>query len=169
MHTKPPVFIGIDPGAKGAVCVLLPSEQKAIFVNTDDAPVKILKFLKTVAESYDVRVIMIERVHSVPQSTAKSNFTFGRNLGTIETVAAITELMVDTVPPKKWQKHIGLVVKPKLTAPERKKAIKHGVAAIAERLYPKVNIRGPQGGLLDGKSDALMIAHYASQTHLIIE
>jgi hypothetical protein len=36
------------------------------------------------------------------------------------------------------------------------------VASIALQLYPKAPLFGPKGGLLDGRADALMIAHYLS-------
>ena len=39
---------------------------------------------------------------------------------------------------------------------------KKHVASIAMQLYPKANLSGPKGGLLDGRADALMIAHYLS-------
>ena len=51
-----------------------------------------------------------------------------------------------------WQKSIGVKAKGK--------AIKKDVADICSRLYPLVDIYGPRGGLQDGLSDALMIAHY---------
>jgi len=57
------------------------------------------------------------------------------------------------VQPKKWQKTIGVT--------KKGKEIKKEVASICSRLYPDAEIYGPKGGLLDGKSDALMIAHYA--------
>ena len=43
-------------------------------------------------------------------------------------------------------------------AKKRKNYIKKEVADIASRLYPKAELHGPKGGLLDGRSDALMIA-----------
>lgn len=62
--------------------------------------------------------------------------------------------MLDRVTPKKWQKFIGVTAKGD--------AIKKNVAEIAARLYPNAQLHGPRGGLLDGRSDALMIAHYAA-------
>ena len=97
--------------------------------------------------------IWVEDVHSMYGMSAKSNFGFGRNLGKVLTIA---ELIVDKKPlmvtPKIWQKYIGVTVKGK--------AIKKEVAKIAQGLYPDAELYGQRGGLLDGRADALMIAHY---------
>ena len=97
---------------------------------------------------------MIEDVHSMFQVSAKSNFSFGYNLGVITTIAIACNVMVDKVGPKKWQKFIGVK--------EKGPAIKKEVAEIAKRLYPDTVLHTPRGRLLDGRSDALMIAHYAA-------
>ena len=103
--------------------------------------------------------IMIEDVHSLFGMSAKSNFQFGRNVGIIYAVLAATGQGIDLVTPKVWQKEIGAVL-PKSIKKDRSKALKKMVGGIAERLYPNAPIFGPKGGLLDGKSDSLMIAHY---------
>ena len=61
--------------------------------------------------------------------------------------------------PKKkiWQKYIGVTAKGK--------DIKKQISEIALKLYPTANIYGKRGGLLDGRSDALMIAHYGVHNH----
>ena len=38
--------------------------------------------------------------------------------------------------------------------------MKKQVAEIAQSLYPTAELHGKRGGLLDGRADALMIAHY---------
>ena len=57
-----------------------------------------------------------------------------------------------TLVPKIWQKYVRVTVKGK--------AIKKEVAKIAQGLYPNAELHGKRGGLLDGRADALMIAHY---------
>lgn len=143
---------GIDPGARGALCVL---DSK------DPAHISILDLHKTTI--YDatlwlhnecVKVVWIEDVKSIFGMSARSNFGFGKNLGF---VTAISEIITKgnfsrIVTPKVWQKYIGVSVKGK--------DIKIQVAQIGKSIYPTVNLHGPKGGLLDGRSDALMIAHY---------
>ncbi len=113
---------------------------------------------------------MIEDVHSIYGASAKSTYNFGFNTGLIHGIVRSTGLGLDTIQPKIWQKYIGLVMPAvkKGAAPIaalRKNKIKQDVAAICERLYPQVNIRGNKGGIIDGKSDALMIAHYCSHKY----
>jgi hypothetical protein len=143
---------GIDPGVNGALCVL---DSK------DPAHVALLDLQKysifeaaTWLHKQAVTTIWIEDVHSLFGMSAKSNFGFGRNLGI---VIAISEIVlsgaeIQTVTPKIWQKFIGITAKGPL--------IKKQVGQVASALYPAANIRGPKGGLLDGRSDALMICHY---------
>ncbi len=153
--------MGIDPGAKGALCALIPSDPQAIFLDTTEKPVVIRDWFIQIQKECELRVIVLEDVHSIFGVSAKSNFNFGRNVERVYTMALLTEGMVDLVQPKKWQKAVGV----KTTA--KGKDIKKAVAEICGRLYPKVSIYGPRGGLDDGKSDALMIAHYAVLTHTL--
>ena len=154
--TKPLAYVGIDPGAKGAFCLLVPETKEVTFMDTIDKPADILSWLKDIDMKFTLVVIMIEDVKSLFGMSAKSNFNFGYNVGVVNTIASAAEVSVDLVMPKKWQKHVGVRAKGK--------DIKKDVASICDRLYPHVSVRGPKGGLQDGKSDALMIAHYASQT-----
>jgi len=150
-------YVGIDPGSKGALCLLVPVTKQIAFKPTTDKPAELLRWFQQIRGQYELRVIMIEDVHSIYGTSAKSNFNFGYNVGTVNTIAQCTGLSVDRITPKKWQSAVGVKKKGKL--------IKTEVATICERLYPTVNIRGARGGLLDGLSDALMIAHYAYLTY----
>jgi len=150
-------YCGVDPGGKGAVCALIPVEKRVIFVPTLAPPISINEWIGVLQRDYNLRVIMIESVHAIQGTSAKSNFMFGFNTGMITGIARTSGATVDLVTPKKWQKYIGVKTKGA--------AIKKEVASICERLYPHAEIHGPRGGLLDGRSDSLMIAHYASHIY----
>jgi len=150
---------GIDPGANGAICVL---------DNKDPAYIALLDLAKTTTfdaskwlHTQKPDVVWIENIHGFPGMTAKSNFGMGRSVGKAHAIAEIAthgqeaKLVVAQV----WQKYIGVTVKSsgKYT---RAKAIKQQVAKIAQYLYPQAELHGKQGGLLDGRSDSLMIAYY---------
>ena len=158
------LIAGIDPGANGAICVL--DSQDLAHVALLDLKKQYLcdvwnwlhqellihkdpKFNPIPPKNQ----IWVEDIHSMYGMSAKSNFSFGKNLGIVTTIA---ELMVGdppkTVTPKVWQKYIGVTAKGK--------AIKQQVAKIAQYLYPQAELHGKRGGLLDGRSDALMIAYY---------
>ena len=145
---------GIDPGANGAIAVL-DSE------NPDSVALLDLKKRNTVTihewlvEELDYKpsTFWIEDIHSMFGMSAKSNFSFGKNLGMVTAIAELfNHDLPNTVTPKVWQKYIGVTAKGK--------AIKKQVAKIAQYLYPQAELHGKRGGLLDGRSDALMIAYY---------
>ena len=148
------LITGIDPGVNGAIAVLDSLNPDSVVLldlkkhsNTD-----IHNWLHSQLRFRGTE-IWVEDIHSMHGMSAKSNFSFGKNLGIVTTIA---ELMVGhlpkTVTPKIWQKYIGVTAKGK--------AVKKQVAKIAQYLYPQAELHGKRGGLLDGRSDALMIAYY---------
>lgn len=167
MHT---VFVGCDPGASGYYCLLAPSINQVGFLPNSASYTAIKAWFERIEANYKIAVVMIEDVHSLGNMSAKSNFSFGRNVEKVHAIPSALQIGIELVQPKKWQKFVGIKSKkwPKGTSTAvRSKHMKEAVAEICERLYPKVTIRGPKGGLQDGKSDALMIAHYASQTYKV--
>ena len=156
------LIAGIDPGANGAIAVLdsenpdsvelLDLKKNTIF--------EVFDWMEGEISSFSPGEIWIEDIHSMYGMSAKSNFGFGRNLGVVTAVAEIVKgtlhgmsvITIKTVTPKVWQKYIGVTAKGK--------AIKQQVAKIAQYLYPQAELHGKRGGLLDGRSDALMIAYY---------
>ena len=143
---------GIDPGANGAICVL-DSQDLAHVALLDLGKISIYGAIIWL-RWYDVKIVWIEDVHSMFGMSAKSTFGFGRNLGIATAIAevAMQGQTTKTVTPKIWQKYVGITTKGK--------AIKKQVAEIANTLYPTADLYGKRGGLLDGRADALMIAHY---------
>ena len=143
---------GIDPGANGAIAVL-DSENPDSVALLDLNKYSIYETTKWL-HNKKIDVIYLESVHSLYGMSAKSNFGFGRNFGIAFAIAklAVSDGPVQQVTPKVWQKYIGVTVKGK--------GIKKEVAKIAQGLYPNAQLQGKRGGLLDGRADALMIAHY---------
>ena len=150
-------YLGTDPGNKGYTCLLVPETKFIEFVPNTYKPIDLYDWLIESKMHYEIRIAMIEDVHSLYGMSAKSNFQFGYNTGKISGILEASGIGLDKVAPKKWQKAIGVKSKGK--------AIKNEVGEICERLYPEVQIRGVRGGLEDGKSDSLMIAHYAYLTY----
>ena len=146
------LIAGVDPGANGAIAVLDSSnpDSVALLDLAKVTPFDAYQWL----HKQQPNSVWIEDVHSLYGMSAKSNFGFGKNLGIVTAIAkiAINGQTVKTVTPKIWQKYVGVTV--------RGKAIKKQVAEIAQSLYPTTELHGKRGGLLDGRADALMIAHY---------
>lgn len=156
-------FLGIDPGANGAVCVLDPLNPTPTFVSLSP---KLMFFEVQQAiwdEVQDATVhATLEEVHSLYGMSAKSNFTFGGMFWRAKSLLESMQYPYELVQPKAWQQAVG--------APTRKflgkeMDLKHAIADLAQGYYPTAQLHGPKGGLMDGRSDALMIAHYAYITH----
>jgi hypothetical protein len=152
-------YLGIDPGAKGSLCILDPSGD----ITFDAAPTAFkdsfklfqgLKFMVATIGSFTA--VAIEDVHSLYGMSAKSNFNFGRNVQAVTSLLQHIPIEFLLVTPKIWQTSVGIPPPAQRNGVD----IKRLVYERANELYPSVTLTGPRGGLLDGKSDALMIAHY---------
>ena len=154
-------FVGIDPGAKGSFC-FLDSKTKEI----EFWPNPIMGIYSAVIydlimdrnKEQPIHMIGIEEVHSIFGTSAKSNFSFGFNVGIVHTIADLTSIGVDLVQPKEWQKACGIRFKTGMKPAEKKQV----TVGRALQLYPAAPLHGPKGGIMDGRADALMIAHYLS-------
>ena len=145
---------GIDPGSNGAICVL--DRNDSTYIAFCDLKKSTTYDIAIWLFNQKVTYIWIENIHSLYGMSAKSNFNFGKNLGVVTTISEIISKgdnsKIHTVTPKIWQQYIGVT--------KKGKHIKKNVADIAKKLYPNVEIHGKRGGLLDGRSDACMVAYY---------
>ena len=150
-------WIGIDPGQKGFLCLIVPNDKIIQYRSNIEKPINISTWLHIINSKYNLKMCVIEDVHSIYGTSAKSNFMFGYNTGLITGIIQTVNLPLAKVQPKKWQKAIGSTC--------TGNGLKKEIAKIATDLYPNASICGPRGGLMDGKSDSLMIAHYAYLTY----
>lgn len=144
--------IAIDPGEKGSLCLLVPETDYVEFYPTNKAPYEILHWLWDMKDKYHVCLLAIEDVHSMFKVSAKANFNFGYNVGLINGLLQVMQIPVIHIPPKTWQKYFRITSKGK--------EIKKEVYEKIQQSYPHVTFHGKRKGLLDGRSDALAIAHY---------
>lgn len=156
------VYLGIDPGAKGAYCILVPGPELELHYMDGKASSKeVFEWLDWHKKAYTIKRTMVEDVHSLGGMSAKSNFSFGGNVKIPHILCELLDIPVELVQPKEWQKAVGVTAK--------KDAIKENVAELCRKTYPicesKKLLEGKRGGLLDGRSDATMIAHYGFLTH----
>lgn len=142
--------------------MLEPSSGRVGFQETDLTPSELLDWLELVKGQHDIRGYGVEQVNAVPGSAAGASFTFGRNYERMLFLAQLSGAPVFHVRPKTWQKFLGLSIKPSIKGARRKTAIKKGVAELITMVHPKVKEQcyGPRGGLIDGRTDSLSIAHY---------
>lgn len=118
------VYVGIDPGKSGGICVYDTDDNTVDFVKMPPTVHDIVIQLVVLKNGFrDVKVVL-EKVHSMPGQGVASTFTFGQGYGQLQGAIAALGLHCIEVIPNKWMKCIGSMPKDKS---ERKKFIKDWV------------------------------------------
>jgi len=173
------VYVGIDVGKNGGVVAIYPTEVVAVnavpkIKGSQEVDLQALSQLLRDHCSIDNSVhYVIEDVHSIFGTSAKSNFQFGRILGFLEGVVVGGQMPFTKVQPKAWQKvcfeGVTPITKPGTRAKGRGAYDTKAMALIAaQRLYPSVDLRKSSRAEKphDGIVDALLLAHYAKVKNL---
>jgi hypothetical protein len=105
------LYIGIDPGKKGAIALLTNSKLN-LLEPMPPSPADVLNFFldnKLTPKSclLDIEYI-IEEVHSMPTDGVASAFSFGRHIGTWDMFFAILKINPTRVRPQVWQEHFNM-------------------------------------------------------------
>lgn len=153
-------FCGIDPGFKGAIGLISDKGEVLVW----EMPV--IDGKRQELNRLDLQAIMdhvqtfspqigLEWPSMRPGEGAQSGLRFGQQLGMIECLCQMKSDRYRRISPMKWKARLGL---PGKEIPGANKTC----AAYFDRFYSKYSslIRGPRGGVLDGRMDALLIAHY---------
>ena len=115
------LIIGIDPGIKGAICIL----KDGVVIDVFDMPVmpvgknnksqvngsqiynEILKVIEN-KDKQDVKVV-IEQVSAMPGQGVTSMFNFGQSYGVLKGIFSAMQIPMDFVSPVKWKKYFNLI------------------------------------------------------------
>ena len=97
------VYIGIDPGAKGFVCVWWVAGREYEHCPIADTD-SLKKLLRDAAQCYAVAAI--ESVHSMPRQGVATTFTFGKNYGIVLGMLMAYGIPYVEVAPRVWQKEM---------------------------------------------------------------
>ena len=73
----PNLFIGIDPGNSGGICVI--SHSTSICAKCPDTVADMVCLAKAMIDIDTNPICVIESVHSMPGNSGRSMFTFGTN------------------------------------------------------------------------------------------
>lgn len=156
----PRYVLGIDPGVTGGIA-LMREDAQDVCVSTCPGKGDVQQMAEHVRELLrhygdEIVVAIMEEVHAAPQQGAVSGFTFGRGAGRWDGILAMAGISVIEVSPQKWQ------IKELHTHLDANKKIntKKLSCKIASLKYPQIKFYGPQGGLIDGKADAVHLARY---------
>ena len=150
------IYIGIDPGANGAIAFINAIRPDDVLVSVLPVKKTHVSILASCLEDVGDKdsFAMIELVHSMPGQGVRSSFNFGVSFGMLEGFIIASGVPYDRVSPQKWQKEFGLYKLPD----ETKTAKKNRHKELAQELFPTLKVT-------HATADALLIAEYARRTY----
>jgi crossover junction endodeoxyribonuclease RuvC len=139
------IFIGLDPGASGAIACFIEDDIEVIkLTETEHDVAEWLHLHAGVGKSF----ALIEKVHAMPKQGVTSMFKFGQSYGFLRGLLRAYAIPFEEVTPQKWQKAMGCL----------SKGDKNVTKSRAQALFPKLKIT-------HATADALLIAEYCRRTH----
>jgi len=149
-HSNSKIYIGIDPGKSGGLCVIEDNFIKA-YPCPDNPQDMALLFAMAISVNETKTVeAYIEKVWSRPTDGRSSIWKFAENYGMWFGIAGANEIDLKSVSPQKWIKYFET---PKLEKTKRKRYLRDK----ARSMYPdlkKVTLK---------TADAILIATYARE------
>ena len=149
-------WIGIDPGANGAIAMIAENGDIELFELTDDMLLFCCRCWKM-----DDCICCVEDVGSSPQMGVRSAFTFGEGFGKILMALKCFDISFAAVKPSKWKAELGCNIGKSATLVQKKaKDIE-----VCKRLYPNTSLKRTERCKKDddGFADALLLATYAKR------
>ena len=149
-------FLGVDPGASGAIGVL---QEDGVLLRVIDMPVIELKVGKAMKRRvspellahelapYAGAVAFLEQVSAMPGQGVSSMFAFGESYGIVKGVLAALGMGTHLVTPGAWKKSMGL------------NAGKDGSRAKAIQMWPE-RVSDFKRVKDDGRAEACLIAEF---------
>lgn len=138
------LYIGIDPGKKGALAII-DGENVSVIPFDEDAYIQELHIASKLP-----CVCCLERVGAMPGQGVTSMFSFGDNFGFLRGVLMSYRIPFELVTPQKWKKEFSV-------------SGKNESVAICKRLFPGVSLLATEKCRKDndGMAEALLMAEYA--------
>lgn len=171
-------FIGIDPGAKGFITAIFPDGRMKFAAIADMTEQELFEFLRSIKDMSEQVTAVMEDVHPLFGSSAKSTFSFGEIKGLLRGLLIAGRVPYTLVPPKTWQKEIwntpDVVSSPEVVHRKdgdvkvRRVDTKATSINAARRLFPDVDLRKSERSKKpdDNKVDSLLMAEYARRRNL---
>jgi len=150
-HSNSKVYIGIDPGKSGGICVLEDEFAKAYPCPYDVKDMALLFAMAISISETKTVVAYIEKVWARPHDAKGSIWKFAENYGMWKGIAGSYEIDLNEVSPQKWMKYYEI---PKMEKSARKRYLRDK----ARSMYPdlkKVTLK---------TADAILIATYGKET-----
>lgn len=150
-------IVGIDPGISGAIAIV---DEYGKYHEVHDMPIMAngkgnakaknkvnASGLKNILNLYNIKMIYLERVSSMPGQGVASMFSMGDTFGCIRGVCAALDLPVEIITPQSWKKYYGL---------GKDKEI---VRAKAIELFPEAPLSRKKD---HNRAEAILIANYGA-------
>jgi len=103
---KHTVYLGIDPGASGAIAALDPSGDVWGTIKNSETPADIADWLA--GQVHGKKAIgVIEKVHAMPKQGVSSTFKFGTSYGFLLGLLVANKVEFMEVTPQRWQADMG--------------------------------------------------------------
>ena len=138
------LYIGIDPGKKGALAII-DGENVSVIPFDKDAYIQELKIA-----AHQPCVCCLERVGAMPGQGVTSMFNFGYNAGGLDWCLSTLGIPFELVTPQKWKKEFGV-------------SGKNESVTVCKRLFPGVSLLATEKCRKDsdGMAEAILMAEYA--------
>lgn len=155
-------FIGIDPGANGAMVAILETGEVKVLRFGKCTEKEIFEFANDLAFDFTC-FCTLELVGAMPGQGVSSMFSFGDSVGFIRGILTATQIPFEQKVPRTWQKVLGIT--PRVTGKkegeteESKTEFKRRVREKAEQLFPEIK-------MTNDIADALLIAEFTRRTHV---
>lgn len=160
---KPTRFLGIDPGRTGAFG-LIEADGIQVFDMPDCGKHRGVDLYPTCEILRQIPVdgteVALEWNTGRPNEVPDFAFRFGLQSGQIDALLFASGFNISHVSSNAWTGRLGLPGKSWAGAVEQREAL-----LVAAYPYAAGLLRGPKGGLLDGRIDALCIAEYLRRGH----
>ena len=156
------MVIGIDPGLKGGICLAFETRDWETFpmpvAGGGIDLVELRKILSTTAIRVPARLVVIEKVHSMPKQGVVSSFKFGDGFGSLKTACVFLDLPFILVTPQKWKKTV-------LAGYDWKGNKDTSIVWVKQR-YPNISLRPTERSRVEshGLADAVCLAQYGIES-----
>jgi hypothetical protein len=170
------IYIGIDPGKSGFICMYIADTQQFRFYEIPkigkfidvNGVNKIFRSIAILQDIHDLTVHCVtEDVHALFGASSGATFSFGYVVGLIEMAIVAHNIPYTKVQPKKWQAMMwaGIPVQKKLSSTGKTfvNDTKLMSKMAAKRLFPTIDLRRTEKCKNDddNKIDALLLCSYA--------
>lgn len=147
-------YLGIDPGKSGGMAAI-DSLGVIIACKMPGTPADILEWLRDFGDSTCRAIIEQVGGYVGVGQPGSAMFNFGKGVGHLEMAMLACRIPAESVPPRKWQKAMGISSRKKT---ETKTQWKNRLKLVAQRLFPSEKVTL-------AIADALLIALYCQRKH----